>query len=32
VSGAAVEALVTRMMQTPAALAERARAVLKPPQ
>ncbi len=31
VSGADVEALVTRMMNTPAALAERAREVLKPP-
>ncbi len=30
VSGAEVEALVTRMMQTPPELAERARAVLKP--
>jgi hypothetical protein len=32
VSGADVEALVKRMMHTPAALAERARAALKPPQ
>jgi tripartite-type tricarboxylate transporter receptor subunit TctC len=31
VSGADVEALVTRMMNTPDALAERARAALKPP-
>jgi hypothetical protein len=31
VSGADVEALVTRMMATPPELAERAREVLKPP-